>query len=154
MDDIERQGIIGEKLASNYITAFERAEVLYSVDPYDRIKDFTANGKTVEIKTEIPFVTQKSITFDADQKDKLMSVDRAIFVIVPYGCKLDGKILEIDMHKVKMTPYYNKTQNKDKYKMSWSDPAIKILHTVTQEEQDLLTKYNSKSKWQYEAKTY
>lgn len=137
-------GQVGEKLVRNYL-ASQGAMIIDSVNPYDREKDFIADGKRIEIKTQIPFVTQNAITFVPKQAKKLLNADRVFFVVVPSDQhhEYNGTILEIDMKKANIID--RQLRNGDlKHMIKLDDPAVTMVHRITdQKELNLLTGYST-----------
>ena len=82
MDNKTSLGLAGEKIVRNYLTS-QGHQVLDSVDPYDSTKDLKVDGKTLEVKTQVPFVFKRSFTVKPNQLKKCLNVDSLIFVQAP-----------------------------------------------------------------------
>ena len=62
--------------------------VVLSEDKFDSVKDMTIDGKTCEVKTQIPVITQNCFAVeDGRQYNKVNNADIAIFVEIPYNNK-------------------------------------------------------------------
>lgn len=77
-------GRAGETLVLNWYSA-QNMRVKASVDQYDSHKDAEIDGKSAEIKTQVPFVYKDSFTIKTNQLQKCQNVDQLIFVSVPNG---------------------------------------------------------------------
>lgn len=85
-----------------------------STDPFDAAKDLVAKHPvhgiaTIEVKTQVPWVTKNALTIKPDQLKKCSGVDYLVFVTVPpqkhsyhYGgwvMKVDPKQMKFDIHQ-------------------------------------------------------
>ena len=77
-------GFIGEQIVFNVLKEKFNAEVVFSEDPWDSEKDMTINGVKCEVKTQIPFITQKSFAVKESQHKKCAEAEVLIFVEPPY----------------------------------------------------------------------
>jgi len=78
----EDMGAIGEKIVADYWIA-KGAPVEMSKDKYDRIKDMTINGITVEVKTQVIYVKENAFTVREDQIPKITQVGVVFWICVP-----------------------------------------------------------------------
>ena len=76
-------GLAGEKVIINLLSE-EGRKIQSSINKYDSEKDLMADGKKVEVKTQVPFVMQNAFTFKPNQLRKCRSVDELYFVSVPH----------------------------------------------------------------------
>ena len=75
-------GNIGEKLI-RYLAQEEGCEVREYPSLYDSEKDLTINGKTCEVKTQVPFFVEDAFTVKKNQIRKCKNVDILLFVESP-----------------------------------------------------------------------
>jgi hypothetical protein len=97
-EKINELGLMGEKVIINYLSSIGRI-VEQSIDKYDSTKDMLCDGRTVEVKTQVPFILQKALTFRTDQLRKCRNVDELYFVTVPapeHSYKWSGWIFKVD----------------------------------------------------------
>lgn len=87
---IDILGRIGEKIVANMLTNLG-LNVQESIDHFDSKKDFLVDGKTVEVKTEQPYVLKNAFSFRESQMRKCRNVDVLYFVSIPPLMKLDYK---------------------------------------------------------------
>lgn len=91
-------GLIGEKIVINYLSSIG-CKIEQSIDKYDSTKDLIADNKTVEVKTQVPFIMENALTFLPSQLKKCKNVDRLFFVTVPANSKeykWSGWLFEVD----------------------------------------------------------
>jgi len=80
---IEALGLIGEKYVANYLAENNRV-VKHSLDKFDSRKDLLVDGtKTVEVKTGVPFISERAFAIHRAQLDKCRYVDELYFVTIP-----------------------------------------------------------------------
>lgn len=83
---IDLLGRCGEKIISNMLSS-EGMIIEESVDPFDSSKDMIAyyndSEYTIEVKTQVPFITKNSFTIRPNQLNKCISVDRLFYVAAP-----------------------------------------------------------------------
>ncbi|MAG01989.1 hypothetical protein CMI42_01515 [Candidatus Pacearchaeota archaeon] len=79
-------GFEGEKLVK---AIYERMGYIVelSEDSWDLEKDMLVDGKTCEVKTQIPVITQNCMAIKTSQYEKCTNVDILIFVEIPYSNK-------------------------------------------------------------------
>jgi hypothetical protein len=129
-------GNYGETVLSD-ILRNEGYEVRSSMDPFDRKKDLTVNGATVEVKTQVPFFSESAFSIGENQYRKCMNVDFVAFISVPvrssYTNKYDGKIYVADSKQLewrKRRTYDGRTM----YLAKIDQPAMIECHTITNPE--------------------
>lgn len=91
-------GIIGEKIIINYLSE-QGCKINHSVNKFDAEKDFTADDKKIEVKTQVPFMKENSFSIREKQLVKCRSVDSLYFISVPtsqYEDKWAGWIFHAD----------------------------------------------------------
>lgn len=140
---IEILGKTGEKIIANMFSS-ARLKVEYSIDNFDRHKDFIVEGKTVEVKTEQPYVLKNAISIRDTQLKKCKSVDYLFFVSVPplfdKNYKWGGCILKVDPKTFKHSSYTTKFRTK-MIQIPIEQPAVEKVRNLTKEEIDELMKY-------------
>lgn len=142
LDKKTELGIIGEKIVRNFFTA-KKFVITDSLSVYDSTQDFTAeyNDKkyTVEVKTQMPFVKEKSFTILPNQQKKCFSVDILIFVGVPdkHNSGYGGKIYKVDT-KTASTSTYKTKDGRNMILIPIEQSSVKAIHTLTQQEISLL----------------
>jgi len=79
-------GFEGEKLVK---AIYERMGYIVelSEDYWDPLKDMLIDGRTCEVKTQIPVITQNCMAINTSQYEKCTNVDILIFVEIPYSNK-------------------------------------------------------------------
>jgi hypothetical protein len=87
-------GVVGEKIVANELGG----KIEFAVDKYDNKKDMTVNGKTIEVKTQVPFITENAFSIRPGQLRKCRSVDELYFVAVPASksYKWEGWMFKVD----------------------------------------------------------
>ena len=91
VDNKQILGTIGEKIVANYMSRIGRI-VEVATDPFDSTKDMKVNGKSLEVKTQVPFCTKKGFSIKPNQLPKCLNAD--YFVIVQAPCDyLDNCLL-------------------------------------------------------------
>lgn len=140
-------GETGEKIVRNYL-ATKGFIITDTIDVYDSTKDFDAEkgGKTysVEVKTQVPFVTKNSFTVPKKQFGKFKSVDMIIFVTVPPEKPYEhgGKIFAVRPKKVK-TEFYTTKSGLEMILVPIKQPGIKFLRNLTSQEISLLMRHKT-----------
>ena len=140
-------GIIGEKIVRNFMTA-NGFTVTDTLNVYDSDKDFDAekNGKkyTVEVKTQVPFVTKNAFTIKENQYRKCFSVDLLMFVCVPPNKPFQhgGQVFAVIPKNTK-TEKFTTASGKKMILIPINQASVKSVKKMTGEEISLLN--NSKS---------
>lgn len=140
-------GIIGEKIVRNFMTS-TGFTITDSIDVYDSDKDFEAvkgdKKYTVEVKTQVPFVTKEAFTIKENQYRKCFSVDLLIFVCVPPNkpFKYAGQIFAMNPKKAKTEKYTTK-DGRDMILIPIGQPAFKLIKKLEENEISLLLKSKS-----------
>lgn len=79
-------GLMGEKIVQGYLS--KKGSIIEpSINKFDNRKDMICDGKSVEVKTQIPFIFANSLSIKDDQIRKCRSVDELYFVTVPSSGK-------------------------------------------------------------------
>jgi len=140
---IEILGRIGEKIVANYFSQ-KGSKIVESLDHFDSQKDMMIDGKTVEVKTQQPFVKLNSLTFRKNQLMKCTSVDELYIVTVPPVMRTTyrwgGWILKIDPKTFKYTTYTTKAGN-HMICVKIEQDAVEPIHKLSKEECSELSKY-------------
>lgn len=75
-------GSYGERILSEILRK-DGYDVQLSMNPFDSKKDFTVNGATVEVKTQVPFFSERAFSIGENQYRKCVTVDFVAFISVP-----------------------------------------------------------------------
>ena len=78
---IDALGTAGEKIVANELSSLGLT-VIHSINKFDSVKDMVVDGKTVEVKTQVPFVMENAFTIRQNQLVKCRNVDVLFFVSV------------------------------------------------------------------------
>jgi len=79
-------GFLGERLVAKFFREQGGAvDVVMSTNEYDAEKDMTVDGKTVEVKTQIPWISESAYSIRRKQLPKCQGVDRLIIVDTNFG---------------------------------------------------------------------
>lgn len=146
MYKITTLGRAGEAIISNYFVKNDK-KVEVSVNQYDSQKDMIVEGKSVEVKTQVPFVTKNSFSFRKNQLKKCVSADEVYFVSVPTNKKhfSEGKVYCIKGPDIEYKEYTTK-DGRDMILIPIEQKNMKMVFEVSNEEKELLVKYSS-SNW-------
>tara|TARA_Y100001956_G_scaffold75372_1_gene83282 strand:- start:952 stop:1386 length:435 start_codon:yes stop_codon:yes gene_type:complete len=132
-------GNAGEKIVANYLNK-QKIFVEHSVDPYDNQKDLKINGKHLEVKTQVPFITKRCFTIkDNHQLKKCQNADYFVFVQAPCSKLDEAGIYQVD----KGFEFYRYTTKKG-LKMiliPMEQPAIEKMFTIEGEDKEILRRY-------------
>ena len=119
-------GMAGEKLVSSFFRSLGHT-VEESLSTYDSVKDMIVDGKTCEVKTQMPFYTENSFTMKKNQLTKCRNVDKLIFVEAPSSKSDVIKIWEAP----KETRKFRTRVTKDGRNMYLLDKGrMNLLHTI------------------------
>lgn len=140
---IDILGRIGEKIVVNHLNSLGM-KVEESLNHFDSEKDLLADGKTIEVKTQQPFVYKDAFTFRDNQLRKCRSVDELYVVSIPPVMKPDykwgGHLFKIDPKTFTETRYTTKNGNK-MILINIDQPAVQSIKELTKEETQELMKY-------------
>ena len=91
-------GMLGERIVARWLR--ETGHVVEeSLDMYDSRKDCLCDGLPVEVKTQVPLISQDSFSVGIRQMQKIRAVHRVYWVSVPLlsgADELAGHIYEMD----------------------------------------------------------
>ena len=119
-------GTAGEKLVCSFYRDLG-CKVEESLSTYDSVKDMIVDGKTCEVKTQMPFYTENSFTMKKNQLTKCRNVDKLIFVEAPSSKSDVIKIWEAP----KETRKFRTKATKDGRNMYLLDKGrMNLLHTI------------------------
>ena len=132
-------GDAGEKIVTNFFSK-KGFNVEISIDPYDNQKDMKVNGKTVEVKTQVPYVFKNAFTIsDNHQFEKCKNADALVFVQAP--CSKSDKAGIFQIHKgFKYSKHTTKKDDK-MILVPMKQPAVKQLASIEGEDKQILRKY-------------
>lgn len=87
MSDRSELGSIGETLVFSSLRK-RHESVVVSENKYDNVKDGTADGLTVEVKTLVPIKIYNAFCIPSNQLKKCLNVDRLFFVKIAKGNRI------------------------------------------------------------------
>lgn len=140
---IERLGKAGETIVINHFTK-KGLLVESSVDQFDSQKDMLVNGKKVEVKTQVPFVSKDSFSFKKNQLKKCLNADYVVFVSVPNDKRNHysaGKVFSIKSKELQYGDYTTK-DGRDMILVPIKQEGMKELFTMSETECNLLQSYS------------
>ena len=140
VDNRLRLGDMGERIVANYLNEKD-CKVKLSTDPYDSKKDMRVDGKTCEVKTQVPYVFKDGFTIKPNQLPKCLDADH--FLIVQAPCtRLDkAAIWSIrEGFKYELTKMKN---GDERYLIPWDQEAVVKKMDIVGEEKELLRKYST-----------
>jgi hypothetical protein len=133
---IELIGALGEDIV-NKVLKEAGFNIIKSQDKYDSEKDFTVEGLKVEVKTVVPWFTEKALTIDASQYGKCYNADYVIFVCVPSKGltnlstnTYDGNIYVVNPKEVRWRTKETKN-GLPKCLININQPGVKLCHKIT-----------------------
>lgn len=136
-------GRAGETIVSNWFSS-QGISFQVSVDQYDSQKDMIAEGKKIEVKTQVPFVMKNAFTFKENQLKKCLNADYVYFVSVPNEKRphhSDGKVYRIESSELQYDHYITKDGRK-MITVSIDQPAMQELFQMTEKEAKILQRYS------------
>jgi len=131
---ITKLGELGERIIAQFFRSKRggEKEITESLDPYDYTKDMVIDGKTVEIKTQVPFYNKNCFSFKTNQLKKCLSVDIVYFVSVPKNPNHHsaGCIYEWIPNEDQVERY---TTKDNRQMVSISIDHLNLIHVITDE---------------------
>lgn len=129
-------GRAGESIVINLLSRHGH-RVNLSVNQFDSQKDLTIDDSaTAEVKTQVPYIKERSFTFRTNQFKKCKNVDFLYFVSVPndkYPTSYDGKVYQIEPSK--MTYRQTKTSDgREMYLIPIDQPDMIKVYDLTEDE--------------------
>ena len=126
MDDNKKSlGKIGEKIVANYMNR-QGCIVEQSLDPFDSQKDMKIDGKSLEVKTQVPFVTKNCFTLEKNQLKKCQNVDYLVFVQAPCEYWNEAALYQVDPKAFKFRKHTMKDKE-ERYIIPINQPAVNKL---------------------------
>lgn len=146
MYNVEKLGRAGESIITNYFNS-KGMKVELSVNQFDSEKDMIVEGKMIEVKTQVPFVTKDSFSIRSNQLKKCISADEVYFISVPTVKNhfSEGKVYAIRGSEIKYKKHRTK-DGRDMILIPIKQDDMKELFEITEEEKRLLVMYSS-SNW-------
>jgi hypothetical protein len=133
---IELIGALGEDIVDKVLKE-AGFDVVKSEDKYDSEKDFTVEGLKVEVKTGVPWYTEKALSIEANQYRKCYNADYIIFVCTPSKGLTnistniyDGNIYVVNPKEVDWRTRQTK-DGRSKYLININQPGVKLCHKIT-----------------------
>ena len=145
----ERMGNRGEEIIESYFNEL-KIPITRSSNKYDSIKDFILFGnKTLEGKTQVPFVTRTCFTIkDNHQLEKCKNADYLIFIQAPTFYKnKDPLFNECALYQIDKGFDYYKHKTKQGIKMiliPMKQPKVRKLKEINGEDKEFLRKLGTK----------
>ncbi len=126
-------GNYGEKILSE-ILRDDGYTVNLSMNPFDNKKDLTVNGSTVEVKTQVPFYSERAFSIAQSQYQKCTKVNYVAFIAVPvpnnsFTSQYDGNIYVAESKDIiwkQRTTYDGRVM----YLAKIHQPAMRLCHTI------------------------
>ena len=168
---ISQLGQCGEKIIRNMLSSQGGVYIEDSIDLYDSTKDMVVydisvkdvdrdsitlnvNGITVEVKTQVPYISKKYLTIRTNQLTKCRNVDELYFVAVPsarYPSTLTGWIYKVDPKTFVVGEKYKKPDKytgKDRwmYPIAINQPAVTRVRRLTEVEETELMSHSMSGK--------
>jgi hypothetical protein len=97
-DNMEILGRMGEKYVANVLTK-EGVVIEQALNHFDNTKDLIGDGKTIEVKTQVPFIIENAFSVKPNQMFKCRNVDVLYFISLPAGrhkFKYAGWLFRVD----------------------------------------------------------
>ena len=139
MDDNKvNLGEIGEKIVANYMNKQGRI-VEQSLDPFDSQKDMKIDGKSLEVKTQVPYVLLKCFTLEKTQLKKCLNAEYFVFVQAPCEYWNEAAIYQVEGGFKYGT---NRMKNGDeRVTIPINQPAINKLCPIDGHDKEILRRY-------------
>lgn len=130
-------GSYGERILSEILRR-DGYTVHLSMNPFDNKKDFTVNGASVEVKTQVPFFSERAFSIGENQYRKCTTVDYVAFIAVPvknnsFTSRYDGNIYVAESKSIvwKRRRTYD---GRMMYLAHMDQPAMRLCHTIKDRE--------------------
>lgn len=146
MYKITTLGRAGETIIFNYFVKNGK-KVEVSVNQFDSQKDMIVEGKNIEVKTQVPFITKNSFSFKKNQLKKCVSADEVYFISVPTKKNhfSEGKVYSIRGSDIQYKEFKTK-DGREMILVPIEQENMKLVFEVSEEERELLVRYSS-SNW-------
>jgi len=120
-------GVVGEKIIANELGG----DIKFSIDKYDNKKDLVVNGKTVEVKTQVPFILENAFSIKLNQLHKCRAVDELYFIAVPAKRKFkwEGWMFKVNP-KTFVTRKTLTRDNREMLLINIEQPAVEKVRKV------------------------
>jgi hypothetical protein len=141
-------GMMGERIVAK-ILRDRGQQVEESLDPFDAEKDMFVDGERVEVKTQVPILTENSFAVSVRQRTKLYNCRYVYFVSVPpskWPDELGGNVYELDMAADVKAYRWSTNNGREMICFPRNQSAMKLIGKVTDERlintmKDLSTSY-------------
>jgi len=142
VDNKKILGDIGEKIVANYINGLEKDyKVKMSVDPFDNKKDMRVNGKSCEVKTQVPYILKGGFTIKPNQLPKCLNADHFVIVQAPCTYLDEAAIWSIrEGFKYQLIKMKN---GDERYLIEWAQEDVVKKMDIVGKDKELLRKYST-----------
>jgi hypothetical protein len=131
-------GITGERIVASILRKLGHV-IEESLDPYDMEKDLLMDGiHRVEVKTQVPFLTEDSFAVGVNQVSKIMESFRVYFVSVPPNTEQNfdeyaGCVFELDTTGEFKAHRRNLQNGRSILCIPRKQAAMRIIHKIEDE---------------------
>jgi len=141
----DKLGQIGERIVANHLSKQGKC-IEFSTDLYDREKDFLADGRKIEVKTQVPFISKKSFTFKPSQFIKCRTVDDWYVVAIQanfHACDFVNKIYHVTPKSFLYEEYEIRSDRRKMILIPINQPAVTFVADIRPEDLKELLKYTN-----------
>jgi hypothetical protein len=131
IENMEILGRMGEKYVANVLTQ-EGVLIEQSLNHFDSKKDLIGDGKTIEVKTQVPFIIENAFSIKANQIYKCRNVDVLYFIAIPahnHKFKHEGWLFRIDP-KTFSTKIRKTKDGREMTLIPIDQPAVTPIHKI------------------------
>jgi len=142
-------GDIGENTVKQILESRGNT-VTFSDDRYDSVKDMILNNKyLIEVKTQVPYIYKKWLTFDVTQEKKMRNVDYLFIVGYNNTSKRQhdwaNQIWVVHKDFKIASRYFNQKLNKEMFAISILDERVEEYAKTPSDVIRMLTRYTTSS---------
>lgn len=143
----DRLGALGEAYVSEFLTTSGH-QIRMSDNKYDSQKDMSIlienEWKTIEVKTQVPFIVENAFTYKPNQVKKCSSVDHLFVVTLPPPSNMSYRYCGYIFHVDPKTMHTRSRMTKDGRTMVLipiEQPAVEIVAQLSNLQVKNLQKY-------------
>lgn len=140
--NMEILGRMGEKYVSNVLIK-EGVQIEHSLNHFDSKKDLIGDGKTIEVKTQVPFIIENAFSIKSNQLYKCRNVDVLYFITLPaprHKFIHEGWLFRVDP-KSFITKERKTKDGRVMILISINQPAVVPIHEVDRSVLSEMVKY-------------